>query len=407
MDNSNNPAPLESKYEQFRQWLIETNEEDQWWLCLDGVVEQSPLSLSGIEERIETGLHTRAQLLHLSQANTENRVWNEISLHPVRPIPFAIPTPLPPPQSPVSPKTAESQFKKPLTVKQVVLYSAIAGLTLVFLSLKSGGFFGGSPTIDSRANVSEQKRAFAMTAEEFRTAFNKWVPRALQIDAFKNETIDGEPWVSYVFADGSGIKINLEPETEQVCTLMCTFTKHPPRNSGDSYTLANAVVYVLSPEANSGETWYLVDRLTREADGSNDVKSKGELFRNISLSMLSSGKSDSGLPLLMLVFTPRPASNPEPAPKIKVIDTLPDDGSHESGDRFAKRGGDGIKRNGYYRITSLYPMPWKRITWKYEILRDGGLYFLDRTSNRLMTVSHPYTVEEEYAGEGQEPNDEK
>lgn len=288
-----------------------------------------------------------------------------------------------------------------LVAKKGIVF-AIGGFLVIGLLV----LFFLKSIVGSGANALEKKCESALTAEEFRTAFNKEQP-VLQIDFFRKETIDGKPWISYVFSDGSGIKLNLGRGTERVCTLMCTFTKHSPRHSGDSYTLANTVVYVLSPEANSGETWKLVDRLTRGADGSADIKRNGELFRNLSVSMLSAGKDGSGLPLLSLVFTPRPASSPEPPPKIKVIDTIPNDGTHEPGKRFAKRGIDGIKRNGYYRVTSHFPKSWNYITWKYDILRDGSLYFQDLTSNKSITVSHPYTVTEEYAGEGREPVDDK
>lgn len=44
---------------------------------------------------------------------------------------------------------------------------------------------------------SQRSGLFPWTAEEFREAFNKEQPR-LQIESFKEETIDGEPWVSCV-----------------------------------------------------------------------------------------------------------------------------------------------------------------------------------------------------------------
>lgn len=78
------------------------------------------------------------------------------------------------------------------------------------------------------------------------------------------------------------------------------------REIRELYLLANTVIFVLSPDAKGGEAWELVDRLTKEADGSDDVTGSGELLRNLSVSMVSTGKSDSGLPLVMLLFTPRP-----------------------------------------------------------------------------------------------------
>jgi len=216
-----------------------------------------------------------------------------------------------------TPETAPS--KPPVTKKDEVLgCGCLIIVALVVMMLLKSCFFGGG-----KADAVAEKRAFPMTAEEFREAFNKEQPR-LQIESFKEETIDGEPWVSCVFDDGSGIKINLEPKTKRICTLMCAFTKHPPERNQESYLLANTVIFVLSPDAKGGEAWELVDRLTKEADGSDDVTGSGELLRNLSVSMVSTGKSDSGLPLVMLLFTPRP-EEAKPAPMVENSDGGPSD----------------------------------------------------------------------------------
>ncbi len=94
MDNSDNPEAPAAKSDQFCQWLVETKEEDQWWLCLDGVVEQVPLSLLEIEGRLEAVKHTQALLLHVSKANTQDRVWSKIPSYPGQTTPTAFPTPL-------------------------------------------------------------------------------------------------------------------------------------------------------------------------------------------------------------------------------------------------------------------------------------------------------------------------
>ena len=60
---------------QFRQWLLEKCEQDQWWLCIDGVTEETPLSLSEIEIQLGTCEYYRAQVLHVSKSATENPQW--------------------------------------------------------------------------------------------------------------------------------------------------------------------------------------------------------------------------------------------------------------------------------------------------------------------------------------------
>ncbi|WP_395738312.1 hypothetical protein [Prosthecobacter sp.] len=222
------------------------------------------------------------------------------------------------PEAPTQTREA-APSKPPVTKKDEILgCGCLIIVALGVMMLLKSCFFGGD-----KADAVAEKRTFAMTAEEFRTAFNKEQQR-LQIESFKEETIDGEPWVSCVFDDGSDIKINLEPKTKRICTLMCAFTKHPPERSQESYLLANTVIFVLSPEANTGEAWGLVDRLTKEADGSDDVKGSGESLRNLSVSMVSTGKSDSGLPLVMFLFTPRPEEVKQ-APAVENNDGGPSD----------------------------------------------------------------------------------
>lgn len=251
------------------------------------------------------------------------------------------------PEAPTqTPEAAPS--KPPVTKKDEILgCGCLIIVALGVMLLLKSCFFGGD-----KADAVAEKRAFPMTAEEFRTAFNGEQPR-LQIESFKEETIDGEPWVSCVFDDGSGIKINLEPKTKRICTLMCAFTKHPPERSQDSYLLASVVVYVLSPEANSSETWELLNRLIKEADGSDDVKGKGELFRNLSVSMASVGKSDSGLPLVMLLFTPRPDED-KPKPVVENNDGGPSD---EIIQRFSFAGPRGKFERGETMISTGGKVP--------------------------------------------------
>lgn len=40
---------------QLREWLFQNGQEDQWWLSLDSVTEESPLTVAEIEARIKSG----------------------------------------------------------------------------------------------------------------------------------------------------------------------------------------------------------------------------------------------------------------------------------------------------------------------------------------------------------------
>lgn len=106
LDTPQNSEPPQLKCSQFRLWLIESNEEDQWWLCLDSVMEEASLSLSEIEERLEAVQPTQALLLHISQVDKENPVWNEIPRNPTQdPLPVSSQEQATPAPNEESPKT--------------------------------------------------------------------------------------------------------------------------------------------------------------------------------------------------------------------------------------------------------------------------------------------------------------
>ncbi len=60
---------------ELRQWLFQNSELDEWWLCVDGVTGQSPVSSFDIELLVGTGYHTLVQVLPVSQAEMENPIW--------------------------------------------------------------------------------------------------------------------------------------------------------------------------------------------------------------------------------------------------------------------------------------------------------------------------------------------
>lgn len=306
--------------------------EKELWFYADGEAVNGPLSLPELLKKADEGIiHSETLVVREGQENWVpfSSVVALAETTPPSPVPEAVTaesgkrkTKWQEWKDMLSAKPETAPSKPPTTKKEEILgCGCLIIVALGLLMLLKGCFFGADKA--EVAETAEKKRAFSMTAEQFRIAFNKEQPR-LKIESFKDETIDGEPWVSSVFDDGSGIKINLERKTGRICTLICAFSKHSPERNHESYMLANTVIYVLSPEANTGEAWGLVDRLTKEADGSNDVKGTGELLRNLSVSMVSTGKADSGLPLVMLLFTPRPDEE-KPALAVENSDGSPSD----------------------------------------------------------------------------------
>ena len=63
---------------QLREWLFQNGQEDQWWLSLDAVTEESPLTVSEIEERVRLREYGTAQALHVSQAEMSNPPWIDV-----------------------------------------------------------------------------------------------------------------------------------------------------------------------------------------------------------------------------------------------------------------------------------------------------------------------------------------
>jgi hypothetical protein len=65
---------------QLRQWSIQNSQPDQWWLCLDGVTEEVPVSVAEIESLLASGDYAQAQALHTSHAETDNPAWIRLTV---------------------------------------------------------------------------------------------------------------------------------------------------------------------------------------------------------------------------------------------------------------------------------------------------------------------------------------
>jgi hypothetical protein len=60
---------------QLRQWSFQNSQPDQWWLCLDGVTEEVPVTVAEIESLLASGDYSQAQALHTSHAEIVNPAW--------------------------------------------------------------------------------------------------------------------------------------------------------------------------------------------------------------------------------------------------------------------------------------------------------------------------------------------
>ena len=67
---------------QLRQWSFQNSQPDQWWISLDAVTEEIPVTVAEIEERMKSGDYSAVQALHVSQAGMENAPWVEVAMPP-------------------------------------------------------------------------------------------------------------------------------------------------------------------------------------------------------------------------------------------------------------------------------------------------------------------------------------
>ena len=67
---------------QLRHWSFQNSQPDQWWISLDAVTEEIPVTVAEIEERMKSGDYSAVQALHVSQAGMENAPWVEVAMPP-------------------------------------------------------------------------------------------------------------------------------------------------------------------------------------------------------------------------------------------------------------------------------------------------------------------------------------
>ncbi len=127
---------------QLRQWLFQNSKEDQWWLCLDGVTEELPVSLAEIQRLIGSGEYARTQVLHTSQAEIANPPWIDVT----QPAAFAVPATMKPQLAMVAPIAApalsaalpsppDSDASKPdETLGIIILLIPLIGVFLIWFS---------------------------------------------------------------------------------------------------------------------------------------------------------------------------------------------------------------------------------------------------------------------------------
>ena len=66
------------QFEKARKWVVEMNQQDLWYLALDGVTEELPLSLELIKSKINSTDHKKAQFLHVSLVDLPKPPWIDI-----------------------------------------------------------------------------------------------------------------------------------------------------------------------------------------------------------------------------------------------------------------------------------------------------------------------------------------
>ncbi len=65
-----------------RNWLFQNGLEDQWWLSLEGVLEENPMSLSEVEAHISTSNFADIKVSHVSHSSQQNPPWVDIDRPP-------------------------------------------------------------------------------------------------------------------------------------------------------------------------------------------------------------------------------------------------------------------------------------------------------------------------------------
>jgi len=60
--------------------MFQNDQPDQWWLNLDSVTEDEPMTIMQIEWRLKTGDYGEPFVMHVSKAGEENAAWIDLSL---------------------------------------------------------------------------------------------------------------------------------------------------------------------------------------------------------------------------------------------------------------------------------------------------------------------------------------
>jgi len=109
---------------QLRQWSFQNSQPDQWWLNLDAVTEDVPVTVAEIEERLKSGDYSAVQALHVSQAGMENAPWVEVTMPPVMkapPVMQPLLSAVAPAAVPASHPTATEEKQKPQETLGIIM----------------------------------------------------------------------------------------------------------------------------------------------------------------------------------------------------------------------------------------------------------------------------------------------
>ncbi|MGE9270704.1 MAG: hypothetical protein ACQKBU_07860 [Verrucomicrobiales bacterium] len=60
--------------------MFQNNQPDQWWLNLDSVTEDEPMTLMQIQSRLKSGDYGAPFVMHASRADDENAAWIDVEL---------------------------------------------------------------------------------------------------------------------------------------------------------------------------------------------------------------------------------------------------------------------------------------------------------------------------------------
>mgnify|MGYP006113823535 CR=1 FL=1 len=79
---------------QLKEWLFNNSQDDQWWVNIDGIAEQEPVTIPTIEEMRKVHNSLKISVLHISQTELNPPPWMEIE-HTLLQAPSHQPPPLP------------------------------------------------------------------------------------------------------------------------------------------------------------------------------------------------------------------------------------------------------------------------------------------------------------------------